>query len=181
MEISHNFCINTRVGKVGFFLEKNPTDPNHTHPLSKKCHRSDPKCCFHSRGERLPGQKGFSYLLSLCFPSPTFTLAQPVGWAKQRSSMVHSWGIKKVLLGLCSVCPLWRERAKQLLLQTSPNAALFFMPLFDQANPHKSSNTTVSVPSAVWWHISIASVSVTAKGRQAGLLFRETPITIMIC
>lgn len=102
--------------------------------------------CLHSRGERLPGQKRFSYLLSLCFPSPAFTLAQSqsqFSWAKQGSSTVQSWGVRKVLLGLCSLCPVWRERVKPLLLQTAPDAALFFMPLFDWANPHNSTNTTV--------------------------------------
>lgn len=180
MEISHNFCINTRVGKVGFFLGKKRNAPNHTHPLSKKCHRSDPKCYSSTQGAKDSlVRKDFCTSCHLFPKSHLCASSEPVSWATQGNSMVQSWGIRKVLLGLCSLCPMWRERVKQLLLQTSPNAALFFMPLFDQGNPRNSTNTVSPQQSSDI--ISIASGSMTAKWRQAGLLLREIPITIMIC
>lgn len=60
---------------------------------------------------------------------------------------------------------------KQLLLQTSPNAALFLSRQIPITALTQQSGDI----------ISIASGSMTAKWRQAGLLLREIPIAIMIC
>lgn len=165
MEIRHNFCINTRVRKAEvFFLKKTKT--------RTKTNASDDTTLYpkkatgaiqnvFTRGERLPDQKGLSYFLSLCFLH--------VSWPKPGSSMAPSQGIRMVLLGLCLLCPVWRERVKQLLLQTLPMLPCFSCHYLNRQIPITALTQQCLSLQQCGDITSIASGSVPAKWRQAGL------------
>lgn len=80
----------------------------------------------------------------LCFPAPSFMLAEPsleAVWKPRNKD-----GIAMALLTLFSV----EGKGEAVIASDTPNATLFFMSLFEQANPCNSTDTTVSVPSAIW-------------------------------
>lgn len=135
-------------------------------PLSKKGHGHNPKS-FHWSGARLPGQKILSPSF-IVFPNSLLH----VSWTKPRSSMAQSQGIRMVLLGLCLLCSVWRERVKQLLLQTLPVLPCFSCHYFNRQIPVTALTQQCLSPQQSGDIISTASGSVPAKWRQAGSLER---------
>lgn len=148
MEIRHNFYINTRVRKAGvFFLKTNQKEQNASNDTTLYP-KNAPGAI-----QNVSTQEEKDSLVRKDFPTschcvsqlpPSCQLSQ--AWKQHGSESRNKDGTAGALFTLSNV----EGKGEAVIAPDTPNATLFFMPLFEQENPHNSTDTTMSVPSAVW-------------------------------
>lgn len=100
---------------------------------------------FPLKGRKTPWSENIFLLLHCVSQLPPSCLLSQA-WKQHSSEPRNKDGTAGALLTLCSV----EGKGEAVIAPDTPSATLFFMSLFEQANPHNSTDTTVSVPSAIW-------------------------------
>lgn len=123
MEITHNFCISTRVRKVGAFsFKKNPKSDasNYTTLYPKKAMEATQNVSTQVKKHSLV-RKDFP-TPSLCFPTPSFKLAE-LSLEQHGSEPRNKDGTAEALFTLFNV----EGKGEAVIAPDTPNATLFFM------------------------------------------------------